>query len=173
MKIYYTADTHFYHENIIKYCDRPFSNAYHMNSVMITRWNEVVQPGDLVVHLGDFGLASFEPLKNILSQLNGCKILVMGNHDRKTVTKLAQMGFIKVFKTSYTVDVIQDPPLLLSHRPAKQLEKGYVNLCGHKHGAWTTKDFSINVGVDVHGFRPISLEEIKMMIPELKEGVQI
>lgn len=173
MDTFYIADTHFYHTNIIGYCDRPFHSTHHMNTTMIVNWNRVVKPGDIVIHLGDFGLANFDLLRGILSQLNGWKILVTGNHDRKTVTKLLQMGFIRVSKTPYTVEVIQDPPLLLSHRPAKQLKKGYVNLCGHVHGKWIVNDFSINVGVDVHNFRPISSKEINMMIPELRMGLTI
>ena len=47
------ADTHFFHENIIDYCDRPFKDWQEMNAVMIERWNEVVTPEDEVYHLGD------------------------------------------------------------------------------------------------------------------------
>ena len=179
MDTFYTSDTHFNHgppymrNSIIDYCNRPFHNIHHMNLVMETNWNETVKPGDLVVHLGDFGLGSYEHMKDILARLNGYKILVKGNHDRKTLTKLIQMGFTKVYKTHYTIKILQDPPLVISHRPALQLKKGYVNLCGHVHNNWLVKDFSINVGVDVHGFRPVSSKDINKMIPELKEGVRI
>lgn len=54
MKVFIIADTHFYHENIIKYCDRPFENASIMNDIMIEKWNSVVGKSDIVIHLGDF-----------------------------------------------------------------------------------------------------------------------
>lgn len=48
--IYFIADTHFNHENIIKYCDRPFSNAKEMNEYIIQKWNSVVKEDDIVYH---------------------------------------------------------------------------------------------------------------------------
>ena len=78
MKIntYIIADTHFNHENIIKYCARPFENAAHMNEYIIQKWNETVSTIDLVYHLGDVGFGSNEQLKNLIDRLNGIKILL-------------------------------------------------------------------------------------------------
>lgn len=56
--IYFIADTHFYHENIIKYCNRPFKNSKQMNEYIVNKWNSVVTKDDIVYHLGDVGFGS-------------------------------------------------------------------------------------------------------------------
>jgi calcineurin-like phosphoesterase family protein len=49
--IWIISDTHFGHNNIINYCDRPFSNVKEMNEAIIDNWNSVVKQNDLVYHL--------------------------------------------------------------------------------------------------------------------------
>lgn len=81
--IYFIADTHFYHENIIKYCNRPFKNSKQMNEYIVNKWNSVVTKDDIVYHLGDVGFGSTDELKELVGRLNGTKILIRGNHDYK------------------------------------------------------------------------------------------
>ena len=70
--IYYTADTHFGHKNIIKYCERPFKSASHMDEVIIKNWNAIVKPEDTIFHLGDFSMEKNpERIEKWLSRLNG------------------------------------------------------------------------------------------------------
>ena len=71
MKTFLTSDNHFSHYNIIRYCNRPFSSVEEMNQTMISRWNAKVSPGDIVIHLGDFALASKNEIGQIRNQLNG------------------------------------------------------------------------------------------------------
>ncbi len=80
-KIFIVSDTHFNHANIIKYACRPFENIQDMNQALIEGWNSVVRPNDKVFHLGDFGFGTDEQITSILSQLNGNKTLILGNHD--------------------------------------------------------------------------------------------
>ena len=54
MKIYIISDTHFNHENIIKYCNRPFKDINEMNDAIIDNWNRIVKKDEIVYHLGDF-----------------------------------------------------------------------------------------------------------------------
>lgn len=86
--IFFTADTHFYHENICEYSHRPFSGLPEMTEQLIERWNSVVSGGDIVYHLGDFALtnnSSGPMIDELLQRLKGTKFLVPGNHDRKSV----------------------------------------------------------------------------------------
>ena len=53
-RIWFTADSHISHRNIIKYCKRPFSDVEEMNETLISNWNKVVGKDDFVFHLGDF-----------------------------------------------------------------------------------------------------------------------
>ena len=63
---YFIADTHFNHENIIEYCNRPFKNAKEMSEYIITKWNSVVTQKDIVYHLGDVGFETTEELKELV-----------------------------------------------------------------------------------------------------------
>lgn len=81
--IYFIADTHFNHENIIKYRNRPFKNSQEMNEYIIKKWNSIVKENDIVYHLGVVGFGTTEMLKDIVGRLNGIKILLRGNHDFK------------------------------------------------------------------------------------------
>lgn len=80
MGIYFSADLHFFHANIIKYCNRPFKTVEEMNEKLVEYWNETVAPEDTVYYLGDFSLAK-RPVELFLPRLNGTKRLICGNHD--------------------------------------------------------------------------------------------
>lgn len=55
-----TSDVHFGHNNIIKYCNRPFQNSDEMDITIINNWNKIVNPDDEVYILGDFALIKAE-----------------------------------------------------------------------------------------------------------------
>lgn len=79
---YYIADCHFGHEKVRVLDGRPFETLEEMDSHMIERWNEKVRKKkDEVVILGDFCMGKGERVNEILSQLNGKKYLITGNHD--------------------------------------------------------------------------------------------
>ena len=57
---FYTADTHFFHANIIKYCNRPYKDPQEMNEAIIANWNAKVPQEGIVYHLGDFSFGGAE-----------------------------------------------------------------------------------------------------------------
>ncbi|MCB0512609.1 MAG: metallophosphoesterase, partial [Bacteroidetes bacterium] len=114
---WFTSDTHFFHENIIKYCNRPFSSAEEMNEVLIDNWNSVVKPGDIVYHLGDvtMGQKSHGQFSSLWTRLNGRKRLVVGNHD--DVKYLASGAF---FEKVMLWRAWNDKNLLFTHVPVHE-----------------------------------------------------
>lgn len=81
MTRYCISDLHLDHENIIKYCDRPFDSVDDMNEALVENWNRVVESEDTVLYLGDFGWWDVENVREWYSKLNGEMVLVRGNHD--------------------------------------------------------------------------------------------
>lgn len=167
---FYTSDTHFGHKKVIDYCNRPFSSVEEMDAELIRRWNVLVKPEDTVFHLGDSFFCGAIKTAEILSHLNGQKILIRGNHDHWKDDKYKRLGFFEVydFKISHKFS--------MSHFPWKgeeederkfdeQLEDdGGWLLHGHVHNAWKTKKKMINVGIDVWQYAPVSEEEILKII---------
>ena len=47
-KVFYIADLHLGHNNIIKHCNRPFKDYKEMDEVLINNWNNVVGENDTV-----------------------------------------------------------------------------------------------------------------------------
>lgn len=157
--IYFTADTHYGHENILKYATRPFENVNQMDKVLIRNHNEVVTKEDVVYFLGDFSLKSARYLdyyESILNKLNGRKVLILGNHDELSPFQYIKVGFESVHTS------LELSGLILIHDPAiASMDKTKEFLCGHVHGLFTKCGNAFNVGVDVWGYRPITLEQIQ------------
>jgi len=153
-KVFFTSDQHFFHDNIRRYCGRPFKDITEMHREIMGRWNGVVGPRDTVYCLGDFAFQSkarYGAVSDILKTLNGKKILIKGNHD-KGMGIMKQLGFDEVHLEAEYNGI----PLIHVPRPSWKL-----TLCGHIHEHWVTSGkFLINVGVDVWNFTPVTLEQL-------------
>jgi calcineurin-like phosphoesterase family protein len=145
--IWLISDTHFHHENILKFIDSngnlirgaKFSSVKEMDEFMLEKWNSVVKPGDLVYHLGDVMMGPKEMFKSFFSKLHGKKRLVVGNHD--DIKFLSGGGF---FEKVLMWRMFPEFGLLLSHAPLHEssLRRGspddptvpmLINCHGHIH----------------------------------------
>jgi calcineurin-like phosphoesterase family protein len=159
MTIFFTSDTHFYHENVIKYSKRPFKNADHMNEEMIRRWNERVKPTDEVYHNGDAVLGGGCDPTPVLSRLNGIIHLTPGNHDSKKMQKNDRWASV----CPYREIKLDGKFIVLCHYAMKVWNKshyGSLMLYGHSHGSLPGNNQSLDIGVDCWDYRPVTLHEI-------------
>lgn len=167
--IYFISDTHFQHENIIRYCKRPFQNITEHDETIIGNWNLRVRPQDTIYIVGDLG---FGDLEGILKRLNGTKILILGSHDKSALeypqyfAKISPLMEIKV----------EEHPIVLCHYAMRVWSKSHFNswhLYGHSHGRIETWGKSFDVGVDSHNFFPWSFEEIKVRMAMLPDNFNL
>ena len=91
--IFFISDPHFGHQNIIKYCDRPFKTTDEMNEFIVNRWNCFVKKDDIVFILGDIAFGGAGLFDQIMPKLNGQKYLILGNHDYKNMRDRTRITF--------------------------------------------------------------------------------
>ena len=91
-QIYFTSDWHIGHEAVLEFSKRPFSSVKSMSEGLISRYNATVPPEGTCFFLGDMGLCTADALSEVLKQLNGIKVCILGNHDRGAVA-MKQLGF--------------------------------------------------------------------------------
>ncbi len=161
------ADTHFGHNNIIKYENRPFASVQEQDETLIKNWNNTVKKDDKIYMLGDFALASKERIIELVAELNGYKVLVMGNHDRQhSYSWWNDAGFDMVSK----YPIIVDEWYILSHEPLyTNTNMPYANIFGHVHGNTQYSNFSKQhfcVSCERINYTPIEFSAIKKMISE-------
>lgn len=171
MKTFFTSDLHLGHSRIIELSKRPFSDVHEMNEMLIQKWNAVVDPGDTVYALGDIFMGPRETVL-LRKRLNGKIILVKGNHDKKDAL-LIEAGIDEIHRSlEIEVDGFK---LYLAHIPMHldPGERWYPEelktippeqydyfLCGHVHTSWKRQGKTINVGVDVSDFTPLTLQQL-------------
>lgn len=161
--IWFISDTHFGHENIIKYCDRPFKDAYHMNEVLIANWNAVVRPQDHVYHLGDVA-SSQQTLNYVLPRLNGHKRLVLGNHDNHAPMRNYCQYFDKILLWRKFDDIIfTHVPLPRENFPGKSR----ANAHGHIHEKPSPPGPYMNLCVEWTGYAPVHFDDVQKMARKL------
>ena len=181
-KIFFTSDTHWGHNSIIKFCDRPFKNIEEMNEKLIENWNKKVPKDGLVFHLGDFAWGGgYNEWKNVRERLNGDIILIKGNHDLKNLSEKAEKELFKHSTWQMFIEV-EGRKILLNHYPFLCYAGIYRNpkdlvysLYGHVHSGPGKKGLDIprlvhtyptqyDVGVDNNNYEPISWAELNLKI---------
>lgn len=165
MNTFFIADTHFGEEKILRYENRPFASAEQMEEELARRWNEAVRPGDTVFHLGDFSGNSPERDRELLRRLNGEKVLVLGNHDRRRAPEeWRELGFAE----AVSWPILWEGFFLLSHEPVYvNSNMPYANLYGHVHGNPSYRDASpqsVCVSVERTDYVPLSFDRIKALL---------
>ena len=179
MATWFTADTHFSHENIIKYCPDTrghFNSAEEMNETLIENWNRIVRPIDSIWHLGDFAWGSQVLIKNLLSRLQGRIYIMGGNHDKKAFktkfqAELIHRGYIENYFDNYLERTFDSTFTVMNHYAQRTWNRafhGSIHLYGHSHGTLPSFRKSVDVGVDSKDMakhtgdtlRPWALEEI-------------
>ena len=179
--IYVTSDHHFNHDEIIKYCDRPFESVEEMNRELIKRWNSVVSRRDTVYHLGDFTLGGFSTFFEFFSQLNGLVSIVPGDKDHRWIKDLKRPSHhmpenLRILPPLLTIKYYKRK-IVLCHWPMRSWDgssHGGLHLHGHCHGKIGRKEklgdrhippnkrlgVRLDVSVDCWDYFPVSLDRL-------------
>ncbi len=167
--IFFTADQHFCHKNVMRYCNRPFETVEQMNDTLIRNHNERVSKNDDVYMLGDFIFSNnLIEAQMIFDALNGRKYFIKGNHDKIT-HRIHGWQWVKPL---YDLKV-DGNSITLCHYAMRVWNKshhGSWHLYGHNHGNLPGIGKSFDVGVDCHNFYPISYDEVKTIMAGLTPG---
>jgi calcineurin-like phosphoesterase family protein len=162
MNVFFTADHHFGHNNVIAYDKRPFSGLHEMHEELIRRHNEVVRKEDLVYMLGDIVWHKNDG-DACIPRLNGNLIPVGGGHDH-SYFKQKNCPIVHFKRDKYE--------LYLCHFPLLSwpgLGHGIYHVHGHSHGNGPTRPNALDVGVNVWNYYPVDLDTVKKYFADNKE----
>ena len=137
-----TTDLHFSHKGMIELCGRPQD----FEKRIVRHWDRLVKPSDTVICLGDICIGDDKAVhEKYIQQLPGFKILVKGNHDKKSDTWYESNGW-QICCESMVINRYGHK-VLLSHRPPstkvlaaydedwrlKQSDLYDLSIHGHQH----------------------------------------
>lgn len=169
--IWFTADTHFAHTNIIRHCQRPFTSIEEMDETLLKNINERVKRSDTLYHLGDFAFRGAKPA--VYRDRIVCRrlILILGNHDPQTAAGYPKADFAAHFSEVHPLLRIKVPVngvsqvIVLCHYALRVWDRAHYgtwHLFGHSHGTLPDDPNarSWDIGVDRNAFLPLSLDDV-------------
>ena len=165
--IYFTADTHFGHENVIRFCGRPYTTAAEMDEALVENWNSRVKGNDTVFILGDLFFRSGNA-EEILRRLKGKKRLLVGNHDGSWMTKVDVSRYfasvdlmLELSDGRHALTLCHYPLLTWKHAKKSYMIHGHIhNQRNHAYEILKTLPRVLNAGVDINFYRPVPLDEL-------------
>lgn len=168
--VFVTSDSHWDHDNIIKYSNRPYTNTDEMNEALINNWNYRVKPNDKIYHLGDFAFGKgLKHPEKFFNRLNGKKYLIKGNHDHEKTLALPWDSINELLEIS-----VGKQRIVLCHYAMRVWHHSYRDtwqLYGHSHVTLPETDsMSCDVGVDGWNYSPVSFETIREKMKWKKEN---
>lgn len=164
--IYFTSDLHLGHAEIVGMSKRPFSSVEEMDEALIENWNSRVHKNDDVYILGDLIYKSARPPEEYLSRLRGKKHLIFGNHDLSWKDDVDLSRWFASWQWAAQVDTGQGYAILCHFPLVTYIRKYQIH--GHLHnrtnqeywGLLRGMPYSLNAGVDINGYRPVTLAEL-------------
>ena len=175
--IYFISDTHFGHENILKFTDgyghlfrgSLFESVDHMNEYMIEKWNATVKPADKVYHLGDVFICSDADGEAVLKRLNGHKRMILGNHDKVTRNSPHFRYFEKIMLWwPFENFIFSHIPLRENQFPIHNNSR--LNVHGHIHQNPPISPLHYNVSVENIDYTPVHLDTLKKIYSDRSLG---
>ena len=161
-KIYFTADLHFGHTNVLKHCpDRPYAcdgDIEAHDKWLLDLWRSTVDKKDDIYILGDLTFLKSDNARRLLEKLPGRKFLIEGNHD----------GSIRS-NGNYFVSVNQILDFKFSPQRAPVLKDNLrVTMCHYPMVTWNHKPYG---GIMLHGHCHGKLDEYNSRAPDLRFDV--
>ncbi len=164
--VWFTADLHYNHRNILKWTDRPFETVEEMNEGIITEINSKVKKGDRLYLLGDISFTNVTKTQEFLKRINGRKFLIYGNHDHGILDKsvfddkkiFEWRGLRKELKLRGRRFVLDHFALETWHKQ----HNGAIMLHGHSHGSLPDAPdrLRMDVGIDNPEFKVYHIDDI-------------
>lgn len=188
MKRYVTSDLHFSHRNIISFCPwsrGQFSTIEEMNAKIVENINSVVTDNDELYILGDIGFGDLSITIELLKQINGKKIIIEGNHDKKLVNLDAfqmqrrGLGIVNVtpyLEINHKVDGLNHL-ICMFHFPIESWSSchyGSIHLHGHKHSSpdQSIKRRKMDIGADTNDLMPYLLDDVVRKLIQFPANVE-
>lgn len=148
-----------------------------MNEELVRRHNEVVDKDGIVYVLGDSMLGP-DPYVgiNFINQMNGKKIMILGNHDTKRRVEVYDEYYIPTFD-ALRIEY-KGYKFFLCHYPAmtanfeSNIKECTISLFGHTHqqnSFCNEMPWLYHVGADSHDCYPVLLDNV---IQEIKDKVK-
>ena len=194
MDIFFTADPHFDHPDILWHCKRPWlqdgdrvngkwtdpglekKRVDEMNDALVERWNAVVGRKDRVYIVGDW---AYKRHSRWVNACNGQKVLIAGNHDampevaQKQFTEFHEFGVNKCLRKQF---------ITMCHYPLRtwvEKNRGAWHLHGHTHGRMefscpgdsVSGGLMMDVGADVWDYAPVSFEDLKQAMQVKRDAM--
>lgn len=144
-----------------------------MNETLIENWNRTVSSEDTVYILGDFVYGDITGVENILQRLNGAKHLISGNHERSyfSATLGQTLNDYWTYEGNYKEKTVDERKVIMCHYPMMSWigdKRGSFMVHGHIHNKddqtytnlWYRLPNLLNAGVDVNGYRPVTLDDL-------------
>lgn len=167
--IYYTADLHLGHDNVLRFDKRPFESAEEMDRTLIANWNSRVTEEDQVYIAGDLIYKSKKPAEWYLNQLRGIKYLVIGNHEKAVLeSEEARNCFAAIDKMMHITD--GQHQICMCHFPIVEWNgyfRGHYHIYGHIHNArnrayevMKEEPRALNAGCMINQYMPVTFEEL-------------
>lgn len=133
MNYYLIADTHYAHSKVVQWDER------HENweNMLWSKLSNVLREEDVLIHLGDVAFQQEEDWHRCLRTLPGKHILVLGNHDKRSLTFYNKYWDMVV--DQFTL-YIYGKRVIFSHRPVPIIN-AHINIHGHFHNRPLDKCF--------------------------------